>query len=402
LIDGGEFSKPLGQRIALYQRSHTNPGAGSDDEPAIGKSTGCFRRSTLDESAYETEQALRTHQTKNDAMGMSISVSEKARVRIPSGSRVFCVSHKDDPDGLASAALVRCATRCSFGLTGYEDLEKVLSEVPRDLDWLILTDLGLSEKMELISGLCAIARHVLYVDHHLLSAESKRALGKANVITRHSLNDCTSVLAWNVFRHQLPEAAINLAAYGAVTDPPVSGHLTRQVMLKTSWNLDAYEGHLLALALSSPKCTDALRERIVRGLAALRLPHEMSAVRRLADQQAADMPRIQRQLYNRAEVKGRVAIARAGRLALGTTAELLLGVPDVVASLVYSTTASSPHSRISVRGTDECGRHLGKLMSRLSRKFGGEGGGHMLAAGAMVPTKRIRAFLRLFIKEVGR
>jgi hypothetical protein len=240
------------------------------------------------------------------------------------------------------------------------------------------------------------------MDHHLLSAGSKRALQKAKVIVRHSLNNCTSILAWDVFRDELPKGAINLAAYGAVTDPPVSGRLTREVMLRTSWNLDAYEGHLLALALSSGNCTDVLREKIVRGLAALELPHEMGAVRRLADQQAVGMLKIQKQLHDRAEVKGRVAIARAGRLALGTTAELLLGVPNVAASLVYHTTGTPVQTRISVRGTDECGQHLGKLVSRLSRKVGGEGGGHKLAAGAMVPTKRLQEFLRLFVKEVGR
>jgi RecJ-like exonuclease len=333
---------------------------------------------------------------------MRSQASQKVSFRIPHGSRVLCVSHNDDADGLASAALVHRATRCSFSLTGYEDLEKVLAKAPANLDWLVLADLGLSEKTEVINSLPAIARHVLYLDHHLLSAESKTAFREAKVIVRHSLNNCTSVLAWDLFRDQLPGGAVNLAAYGAVTDPPVSGRLTREVMLKTSWNLDGYEGHLLALALSSPECTDALRERIVRGLAALKLPHQIGAVRRLADRQAARMSKIQKQVYDRAEVKGRVAIARAGQLALGTTSELLLGVPNVTASVVYHTTGTPAQTRISVRGTDECGRHLGKLMSKLSRRVGGEGGGHMLAAGAMVPTKRLREFLRLFVKEVGR
>ena len=137
-------------------------------------------------------------------------------------------------------------------------------------------------------------------------------------------------------------------------------------------------------------------------IARLQLPHQMPAVRRLADQQASGMSKIQKQLFNRAEVKGRVAIARAGRLALGTSAELLLGVPNVAASLVYGKTASPARSRISVRGTEECGRHLGRLMLRLSRKLGGEGGGHMIAAGAMVPSSRLQEFLNLFVKEVGR
>ena len=278
----------------------------------------------------------------------------------------------------------------------------MLADAPGGLDWLIVTDLGLDEKREVIHSLPKIARRILYVDHHMLSAESKRALRKANVIVRHSLKDCASVLVWDLLRKQLPDEAVNLAAYGAVTDPPTSGLLTREVLLKTSRKLGAYEGHLLALALSSHRCTNRLREQIVRELAALRLPHEMSAVHRLADQQAARMMKIQKQLYDRAQVRGRVAIARAGLLALGTSAELLLGVPNVVATVVYDEAGSPSRTRVSVRGIDECRRHLGKLILRIARKLGGAGGGHMLAAGAMFPSRRLAEFLDLFVGEIGR
>jgi nanoRNase/pAp phosphatase (c-di-AMP/oligoRNAs hydrolase) len=332
---------------------------------------------------------------------MKTHAHRDARVLIPPGSRVFCISHKDDADGLASAALIYRATRCSFSLTGYDDLDEVLTEVPRDLDWLVLADLGLSEKEELINSLQAMARHVLYVDHHLLSSESKRMLRRARVIVRHSLDNCASVQAWDVFRHQLPQGALNLAAYGVVTDPPVSGRLTREVLMKTHWNLNGYEGHLLALALSSKKCTAELRRKIVTDLAALRMPHEMGPVRRLADQQASAIPEIRKRLYNQAKVKGRVAIVQEGHLGLGTTAELLLGYPNVTVTLAYHTRGTPSQTRISVRGTDECRKHLGKILSQHSRKVGGEGGGHMLAAGAMVPTKRLHEFIRRFAKEVS-
>jgi RecJ-like exonuclease len=287
-------------------------------------------------------------------------------------------------------------------LAGYEDIEKVLAEAPRGLDWLIVTDLGLDEKRAVINTLPSIAKRVLYVDHHMLSAESKRTLRKAGVIVRHSLKDCASVLVWDLLRRQLPDEAVNVAAYGAVTDPPTSGALTREILLKTSLNLDEYEGHLLALALSSHRCTDAVRTEIVKGLAALRLPHQMSAVRRLADQQAGRMVKVQKQLYDRAQVRGRVAFARVGRLALGTSAELLLGVPNVVASVVYNKFGSPSRTKISVRGIDECDRHLGKLMLRLARRLGGAGGGHALAAGGIIPSRRLTEFLRVFVREIGR
>jgi len=328
-------------------------------------------------------------------------VANTARVNIRPGSKVFCVSHRDDTDGLASAALVRCATNCQFALAMYEDLEKVLTDAPRGLDWLVMTDLGLSSRREAILGLATMAKKVLYVDHHLLSPGSMRLLRTAGVIVRHSLRECTSILMWDLLRDRLPKRAIELASYGAVTDPPVTGRLTREVLLRTNRNVAAYEAHLLALALSSEKCTIKLREKIVRSLSALQLPHRMRVVRHLADQQAAKMLEVQRRLQDRAHVSGHVAIGEAGGLALGTTAELLLGVPNIVASVAYDSTATPSQTRVSVRGTDECRRHLGKLMMNLSGRMGGRGGGHRIAAGAVLPTPRLQEFLRLFVKEVG-
>ncbi len=280
-------------------------------------------------------------------------------------------------------------------------MERVLGDLPRGLDWLVVSDLGLDERRELISRLPKAAKHVLYVDHHLLSAGAKRDLRKGKVIVRHSLNDCASVLVWDTFRGQLPSRAISLASYGAMTDPPGSGRPTREVLLRTSWNLGGYEGHLLALALSSHKCTTNLREAIVRTLASLHLPHEITSVRRLADHQATMMLNIQRQLYDRVQVRGHVAIATAGQLALGTSAELLLGFPDIVATVVHGKAKSPSWMRVSVRGTDECNQHLGRLLREISRRVGGSGGGHMLAAGAMVPSSQLDRFLNLFVRGIG-
>jgi len=323
------------------------------------------------------------------------------RVNIRSGSRVFCISHRDDPDGLASAALVRCATHCRFALISYEDMEGALANVPHGLDWLVVTDLGLSERRETILQLPAMARHVLYVDHHLLSTKTKLLLRRMRINVCHSLKDCTSVLVWDLLRNRLPQGAVNLAAYGAVTDPAGSGGLTREVLLRTSWNLDAYEGHMLALALSSDRCTTSIRETIVRKLALLQLPHRINAVRSLAEQQARNMAKIQKQLRERAQVRGGVAIARAGRFALGTSAELLLGIPNVVATVVYDSQRLPSETRLSVRGTNECGRHLGRLMLKITGRLGGSGGGHELAAGGIVPNTRLKEFMRLFAKEIG-
>jgi RecJ-like exonuclease len=113
------------------------------------------------------------------------------------------------------------------------------------------------------------------------------------------------------------------------------------------------------------------------------------------------MLKIQQQLYDRVQVRGRVAIAPSGQLALGTSAELLLGFPDVLATVVHGKAKTPSWVRVSVRGTDECNQHLGRLLRRVSRRVGGSGGGHMLAAGAMVPSSQLKRFLNLFVRNIG-
>ena len=56
---------------------------------------------------------------------------------------------------------------------------------------------------------------------------------------------------------------------------------------------------------------------------------------------------------------------------------------------------------VSVRGSSSCKIHLGRLVSSVSAKFGGSGGGHDRACGAVIPKNNIKKFLREMNLQLG-
>ena len=56
---------------------------------------------------------------------------------------------------------------------------------------------------------------------------------------------------------------------------------------------------------------------------------------------------------------------------------------------------------VSIRGSKSCKVHLGRLVNSLSTEFGGSGGGHDKACGAVIPTEKMKKFLKEFNAKLG-
>src|SRR5215218_9372425 len=100
----------------------------------------------------------------------------------------ICISHKEDVDGLCSAALVKTAFDISkIVLVDYANLisrlEKVAAMLEK-IEQLFICDLGLSKKneqkfTELLHKIVSTGAEVIYIDHHDISRETLHALKKA-------------------------------------------------------------------------------------------------------------------------------------------------------------------------------------------------------------------------------
>src|ERR687885_663118 len=117
-----------------------------------------------------------------------------------------CISHKEDVDGICSAALVKAAFDISqVILVDYANLISNLEKVGAALDnieQLFICDLGLSKKNEqkftqLLDNMASAGTEVIYIDHHDISKETLQVLKKIDVTLIHTIEECTSVQVYS-------------------------------------------------------------------------------------------------------------------------------------------------------------------------------------------------------------
>ena len=79
---------------------------------------------------------------------------------------------------------------------------------------------------------------------------------------------------------------------------------------------------------------------------------------------------------------------------IGNDVNFVLGFSGKDVAITYKERVDKGIYAVSVRGSPSCKTHLGKLVSSISAKLGGSGGGHDRACGAVIPKDKIKQFVR--------
>jgi RecJ-like exonuclease len=77
----------------------------------------------------------------------------------------------------------------------------------------------------------------------------------------------------------------------------------------------------------------------------------------------------------------------------------VLGISGKPVALVYKLKDEINSYIISIRGSNECKVHLGRLVNILSSELSGSGGGHEKACGAVIPKQKFAEFIRQLDKK---
>ena len=140
-------------------------------------------------------------------------------------TKTICVSHKEDADGISSAALIKQAFGGDCVLVDYPGMVDALELLRNDkkLKKLFICDLGLNKQIndnfvELLTELRKKRVSVTYIDHHDIDSKVITKLKKIKVKLIHDISECTSVLVYDTFKKKLPEHSTFIAACGAITD----------------------------------------------------------------------------------------------------------------------------------------------------------------------------------------
>jgi RecJ-like exonuclease len=312
--------------------------------------------------------------------------------------KAFCISHSKDVDGICSAALAVAATNCLFRLTDYDSILKELESVGNDVTDAFVCDIGTDPVRfpELLASMERLAKRakVTYIDHHYLRPEWKGKIRKAGVVLVHDTKEAAGMLTFKNFEKSLPEDAKLLALYASVTDYMDNSSLSKQLMENFDRHYVLLESVLLSYAVARKGDAQEFRDLLVTELSKMTPPHRIRKVPEYALEQAEQTIVLAELVRTNGERMRRIAHMETEEHSTGAVAKLLIGAFGVPVGVSYRPKDKGRWYEVSLRGTSQCKVHLGQMIATLAAKFGGNGGGHKLAAGCRIPREKIDALLQ--------
>ena len=323
----------------------------------------------------------------------------------------FCISHKEDVDGICSAALIKAAFDISkVILVDYANLISRLEKVATMFDkieQLFICDLGLSKKneqkfAELLQRIASKGAEVIYIDHHDISKETLHALKKADVTVIRTIEECTSIQVYTKYMKKLPDHAAFFAAMGALTDYMENKPLASAIVSRFDRQFLMLESTALSYMISSNQHDDPFLIKMVETLAKMKYPHDIKGGFEMAEKFAKKVANAVESIQESIVKLDNIAYApSAVELSSSMVVNFVLGSSGKPAALVYKLKEDIKSYVVSIRGSADCKVHLGRLTNDIASELGGSGGGHDRACGAVIPKSNLQKFIEILNTRIS-
>jgi RecJ-like exonuclease len=376
-------------------------------------------------------------------------------------SSVVCLSHREDVDGILSAALIKAVSktkRIQIVLADYaniisklqkisaaasdSNLENANSTTKEDSNRsnnnsgsgsisptstststststttkigigkpqrLFICDLGLSKKTEdkflgLLKEIISKGIKVTYFDHHDINDELRKKLKKTGVTLIHSVEECTSVQIYNKYKNKLDSHAAFFAASAALTDYMECRPLASAIMSRYDRQFLMLEATALSYMISSNQHNEEFLVNAVNTLSEMKYPHEIEGGFAIAERYAKKVADGVRIVQDSIAVKKKVAYTQSiSDLSASVIVNFVLGISEKPVAMVYRLKDDINSYIISIRASKACDVHLGRIVNEVASNLGGSGGGHEKACGAVIPKGRLEDFINAIDKHVGK
>ena len=341
-------------------------------------------------------------------MAASKTRTARAAAKTKKRTKVVCISHKEDADGISSAALIKQAFGGESILVDYPGQMDAIRHVNEDekLKSLYICDLGLSKKnqdefIDIISELRKNRVSITYIDHHDIDSKITKRLKSLKVKMVHDVNECTTVQVYKKFKSKMSVHSPFIAACAAVTDymedRPVASTLMqiydRQFVLINSTVL-TYNivGHQ-----KDPEYLLYLVDELAESKFPHQIPNSFEFAQIQVDRLAQVMAKVKEGMKTMRHL-GHMEILDSG--ASGAV-NFVLGMSGKNVGVAYKERIDHGIYAVSIRGSKSCKVHLGKIVNDLATGLGGSGGGHDKACGAVIPKDKIKKFLRELNKKMN-
>ncbi len=317
-----------------------------------------------------------------------------------------CLSHKEDPDGIVSATLIKSVyshdtdadADMKVILVDYSDFLQRLEEAVNmeGLEQLFICDMGLSKANQevffrLVEHATRRGSRVTYIDHHHLEEGSKDRLRGYGVELIHSVEECTSILIYhNLLSRKLSRFAL-LAGLAAIIDEMDDRDVASRILGSYDKHFVEFEATALAYAIYQNQHNQDFLLRLVDKLVEA-MPHAIDGVLESAKEYAEKIISNIGIIENDARREGDVVYIQAVNLPASTVANMLLTMYKGI-KVAISYKQRGDKMVVSLRGSDLCTLHLGRVVNDIASELGGSGGGHDKASGAMIPKDSIGIFI---------
>ena len=315
-------------------------------------------------------------------------------------SKIVCVSHREDADGISSAALIKQAFGGETILTDYpgmmDNMEPLRSD--EELKELYICDLGLNKKnesdfVELLTQLRKRRIKISYIDHHDLDKKIINQLKKIKVNVVHDTNECASVQVYNTYKKKLNDHAAFVAACAAITDYMEDRPLGSKLLQIFDRQFALISATVMTYNIVGHQKEPDYLLYLVDELSESKYPHEIPNSFEFAQLQVAKLASIISKVKENMKLKKNLGYMEITDSGASGAVNFVLGLSGKDVGVAYKERVDYGVYAVSVRGSKQCKIHLGRLINKITTDIGGSGGGHDKACGASIPKDKITKFI---------
>ena len=345
---------------------------------------------------------MATKSKKSTVRKISSKITKSKRTKI------LCVSHKEDADGISSAALIKQAFGGDTILVDYPGMMDELEALRNDvkLKKLFICDVGLNKQtndsfVDLLTELRKKRISVTYVDHHDIDPKVSTKLKKINVNLIHDISECTAVLVYDAFKKKLSEHSTFIAVCGAITDYMENRPIASKLLQMYDRQFALVNATVLTYNIVGHQKDPDYLLYLVDELSESKFPHELPNTYEFAQIQVGKLAEIMSKVRKSMKVSKNLAHMEVLDSGASGAVNFVLGFSGKDVGIAYKERVDKGIYAVSVRGSPSCKTHLGRLVSSITSEIGGSGGGHDKACGAVIPKDKIKEFLKKMNSELG-
>jgi RecJ-like exonuclease len=334
-------------------------------------------------------------------------LSKPKKIMTGQRTKVICISHKEDNDGISSAALIRQAFGGDAILVDYPGQMEALHQVVRDekLKSLYICDLGLSKKTqdEFIDILTTLRKNkvtITYIDHHDIDPNVVTALEKVKVKVIHDINECTTVQVYNAFKSKLNDHASFVATCAAITDYMEDRPLGSKLLQMYDRQFALISATVLTYNIVGRQREPDYLLYLVEELSESKFPHDIPNTFEFAQIQVEKLSQMIAKVKKGMKTMKNLGYMEILDAGASGAVNFVMGLSGKDVGVAYKERVDHGIYAVSVRGSKNCKVHLGKIVNILATDLGGSGGGHDKACGAVVPKSKIKKFIIELNKQI--